>query len=275
MRSYLFMLLATGLGLSAPTSRAAGNNSPASGRSSATPVRAASGYYYQLKIYHVKTPAQAAEVEQFLQSAYLPALHRAGITSVGVFKPVEADTAEQRIYVFIPFRTIDQFLGLEEVLRKDGAYHTDGASYLGASFDAAPYNRIESILLHAFADMPKPAVPSLSAPKKERVYELRSYESPTEVYHANKVHMFNEGGEVTLFKRLGFNAVFYADVVSGSHMPNLMYMTTFNSKDDRESHWKTFSNDPVWKQLVALPEYQHNVSKADITFLFPVDYSDF
>jgi len=64
-------------------------------------------------------------------------------------------------------------------------------------------------------------------------------------------------------------------VVSGSHMPNLMYMTTFNSKDDRESHWKTFSNDPVWKQLVALPEYQHNVSKADITFLFPVDYSDF
>jgi hypothetical protein len=74
---------------------------------------------------------------------------------------------------------------------------------------------------------------------------------------------------------LKFNAVFYAEVLSGSHMPNLMYMTTFNSKEDRDKHWETFSNDPVWKTLVALPEYQHNVSKADIIFLHPAEYSDF
>jgi hypothetical protein len=35
------------------------------------------------------------------------------------------------------------------------------------------------------------------------------------------------GGEVPLFVRLGFNAVFYGEVIVGSHMPNLMYMTTF------------------------------------------------
>jgi hypothetical protein len=45
--------------------------------------------------------------------------------------------------------------------------------------------------------------------------------------------MFNEGGEIELFKRLNFNAVFYASVISGSRMPNLMYMTSYESKADR------------------------------------------
>jgi len=129
--------------------------------------------------------------------------------------------------------------------------------------------------MHAFEKMPEPALPNLSAPKAERVYELRSYESPSEQYHVNKVQMFNAGGEVSLFKRLNFNAVFYADVLVGSHMPNLMYMTTFNNKADRDAHWKTFGSDPEWKALSSKPEYQHNVSKAEITFLHPTEYSDF
>jgi hypothetical protein len=58
-------------------------------------------------------------------------------------------------------------------------------------------------------------------------------------------------------------------------MPNLMYMTTFNSKEEREKHWAAFSNDTYWKTLSAKAEYQHNVSKADIFFLFPTDYSDY
>ena len=45
-------------------------------------------------------------------------------------------------------------------------------------------------------------LPKLRAAKNERIYELRSYESATEKIFANKVHMFNEGGEIDLFKRL-------------------------------------------------------------------------
>lgn len=86
--------------------------------------------------------------------------------------------------------------------------------------------------------------------------------------------MFNEGGEIDLFKRLGFNAVFYSSVISGAKMPNLMYMTTFENKAARDAHWKTFVEDPFWKKLSAMPEYQHNVSHIDITFLHPTDYSD-
>jgi NIPSNAP len=103
---------------------------------------------------------------------------------------------------------------------------------------------------------------------------LRSYESPSEKLYLNKVQMFNEGGEIPLFDRLGFNAVFYADVINGSHMPNLMYMTSFENKSIHDDKWKAFGSDPEWKKLSALPEYQHNVSKADIILMRAADYSD-
>jgi hypothetical protein len=68
--------------------------------------------------------------------------------------------------------------------------------------------------------------------------------------------------------------MFYAEVLAGSRMPNLMYMTTYSSPESREAHWKTFSSDSEWKRISALPEYQHVVSKADIIFLVPANYSD-
>jgi hypothetical protein len=232
-------------------------------------------YYYQIKIYHLKTKAQEDRLDNYLKNAYLPALHRAHIASVGVFKPVEQDTAGKKIYVLIPFTSLSALENTDNGLLKDSKYLAAGKDYIDAQFNDAPYNRMESIVLKAFPKAPAPEKPKLKAAKADRVYELRSYESPTEKYYTNKVKMFNAGGETVLFKRLNFNAVFYADVISGSHMPNLMYMTTFENKADRDEHWQKFSNDSVWKALSLTPEYQHNVSKADITFLHPTDYSDF
>jgi hypothetical protein len=122
--------------------------------------------------------------------------------------------------------------------------------------------------------MPQLEVPKHSTPVNERIYELRSYEGHTEKIFKNKVKMFNDGDEVGLFKRLGFNAVFYAEVIAGSRMPNLMYMTTFPNKASRDDHWKAFSSDPQWKTLSGMSEYKNNVSKIDIYFLHPTDYSD-
>src|ERR1700744_5549629 len=231
--------------------------------------------YYQLKIYHYKTQGQEARLEQYLQQAYVPAIHRAGIKRVGIFKPVTQQDTHRKIYVFTPFSSLDELAGIEHQLQADTKYLADGKDYIDAGYKDAPYNRIESIILEAFPGMPSTEVPHLTAPKEERVYELRSYESATEKYNVNKVRMFNAGDEIGLFKRLNFNAVFYSEVISGSHMPNLMYMTTFNNKADRDKHWDAFGNDPQWKTLIAKDEYKNNVSHADIIFLHPTDYSDF
>ena len=51
--------------------------------------KAASYDYYAIKIYHLKDQSQAERVEKYLKDAYLPAMHRAGIKTVGVFKPID------------------------------------------------------------------------------------------------------------------------------------------------------------------------------------------
>jgi hypothetical protein len=233
--------------------------------------------FYQLKIYHIKTSQQEEKVDNFLKQTYLPALHRAGITKVGVFKPIvlaDAVSLEKLIYVFIPFRSYDDMIKLDRKLAKDQTYHSAGKEYLNAIYTDPPYERIEIILMNAFEGHPKFAVSKLTSPPKDRVYELRSYESHTENIAKNKIEMFNKGDEIGLFKRLNFNAVFYAEVVVGSRMPNLMYLTTFENKADRDAHWKLFGADTSWKKLSSMPEYKNNVSKIDSKFLYPTDYSD-
>jgi hypothetical protein len=231
--------------------------------------------YIELKVYHTADTAQMNSINLFLRSAYLPALHRQGIKTVGVFTPVGNDTAaDKRIYVLTPFSSLKKMEALPHKLEKDAQYQNAGSAYLNAAHNAASYKRYETILLQAFELMPKVEMPALTGTKSNRVYELRSYESPTDKIFKNKVQMFNQGGEIDIFKRLGFNAVFYGEVLFGSKMPNLMYMTSFENKAARDEHWKAFGEDPAWKNLSARPEYQNNVSKIEIVFLTPTEYSD-
>ena len=124
--------------------------------------------------------------------------------------------------------------------------------------------------MSAFAGWPK-----VIAPKTEkRIFQLRTYESSGHAAHMRKVQMFNQGGEVTLFDSLGFHAVFYASVLSGAHMPNLMYMTSFENMASHDAHWKAFGDAPTWKTLSSSPQYQHNVSHVDVLFMHPADYSE-
>ena len=132
-----------------------------------------------------------------------------------------------------------------------------------------------SSILEGFRFSPTLTPPALSNSIAEKVYELRSYESASEKKYWKKVEMFNEGGEIPLFARLGFNAVFYAEVISGPSMPNLMYMTSFENMTSREEHWKSFSNDPEWKKLSSMKEYEKTVSKNTITFLKATSYSEY
>ncbi|MFD2163769.1 NIPSNAP family protein [Paradesertivirga mongoliensis] len=228
---------------------------------------------YELKIYHLQNKEQESVVDEYLKDAFVPAMHRQGIKNIGVFKPIDT-TQDRRIYVLTPYKTVKQFADIANKLDSDKAYHTAGKQYLDAPHTKAPYKRIESILISAFTAMPNLQVPALKNAPQKRVYELRSYEGATEKIFKNKVHMFNEGGEVSLFNRLGFNAVFYGEVLAGSRMPNLMYMTSFEDKASRDEHWKAFGADAEWKKLSSNPFYKNNVSKIDITFLHPTDYSD-
>lgn len=232
--------------------------------------------FYQLTVYHYSTAAQEKVIDHYLQFALLPALHRAGINYTGVFKAIANDTAtDKQLYVLLSVKSLGMIAAIDLELKADIEFNKAGEEYMNAAYTQPPYKRKETILLQAFSLAPEMKLPQLTASKKDRVYELRSYESATEKIFRNKVQMFNEGDEIGLFKKLNFNAVFYAEVIAGSKMPNLMYLTSFESKEDRDAHWKAFSSDSSWKKLSAMPEYSNNVSHIDITFLRPTDYSDF
>ncbi|HYO20781.1 MAG TPA: NIPSNAP family protein, partial [Flavisolibacter sp.] len=218
---------------------------------------------------------QESIVDDYLKNAYLPALHRNNIKLVGVFKPIGNDTAaDRRIYVLVPYKSLEQFTELQTKLDKDKAYNEAGSAYINAPYNKPVYKRMETMLLRAFEGMATLAKPALDNTREDNVYEMRSYEGHTEKIYRNKVEMFNKGDEIGLFNRLQFNAVFYGEVIAGAKMPNLMYMTSFNSMQARDEHWKTFGADPQWKKLSADPNYQNNVSKNEITFLRATEFSD-
>lgn len=227
--------------------------------------------FYQLKIYHLKDNSQQEGLDAYLQKAYLPALHRAGIEKVGVFKP--ATGADSLVYVLIPFKSVEQFMGLSDRLDKDGQYAAAGKDYIDAEFNNPPYKRYESILMEGFTGMPSLMAPKLQGTPAERIYELRNYEAATEKLHEKKISQFNNG-ELDIFKRLGFNTIFCGQVKAGTKMPSMMYMTSFENQAARDAHWKAFTDDAGWKSLNAQPQYAHNFLRADIYLLHPTAYSE-
>lgn len=232
--------------------------------------------YYQLKTYSFASEAQEKLTDDYLENAFIPALKKLDIQNIGVFKPRPTDSVTpKKTYVLIPFASLVQFRLLDDALSANEAYKANGETYLEAAHDKAPYQRIESVLMKAFVDMPKMQASRLDGPRQDRIYELRSYESATEELYKKKVDMFNAGGEVTLFDKLGFNAVFYAEVLSGGHMPNLMYMTTHANQEAKDANWKAFVDSPEWNKLKVMPKYQNTVSHIDILFLYPTKYSDY
>lgn len=237
---------------------------------------AAKQEYYEIKIYRISGTAQEAKVDEYLKDAFLPALHKAGIPKVGVFKPIETDTAFGKfIYVFIPFKTIEQYAQLPELLAKDKVYAVAGKAFLDAPYNDPPYLRYETILCKAFAGMPQFRAPNYTTPISGRIYEYRSYESATDAKAAKKREMFNDGGEIALFEKVGSNAVFYAEVISGSLMPRLIYMTTYSDMKSHDEHWKAFEESEEWKKISGLEEYKNTVSKGNPYLMHPTSYSDF
>ena len=232
--------------------------------------------YYQISVYNFTTTEQRNIIDNYLKTAYLPALHNLKMSNVGIFEPVANDTvSNKKFYVIIPLKSFDKAATLNDRIIKDEQYLINSKNYREAVYNNPPFQRVENILLEKFALAPFFNLPKLNNRKAARIYELRSYESATDNLFENKVEMFNEGGEIDLFTKLNFNAVFYAKVIIGSHMPNLMYMTTFENMADREAHWNSFVASEEWKKMSQLPHYQNNISHMDITLLKATGYSDY
>ncbi len=118
--------------------------------------------FYQLTVYHYNSTEQEKVLDNYFQNALMPALHRQSYKDVGVFKAIANDTAKEKLlYVMIAAPAVEQFTGIAAKLEKDAAYQQAGKEYLDAVYTAAPYSRMEAILLKAFHLAPTLTKPNL------------------------------------------------------------------------------------------------------------------
>jgi len=229
--------------------------------------------FYQLRRYHMNSGPQKKLCEDFFRDALVPALNRLGISSVGVFN-IEIGPGSPSSYVLIPSSSPETLLNVESRLNRDADYVAAGTAFLNAPATQPPFVRMESSLMVAFEGMPRLKVPPGAAEHRSRMFELRTYESPTPQDHLRKVEMFNSG-EFDVFEKAGFWQVFYGDTLIGPRLPNLTYMLCFDDLADRSKKWDAFRTAPEWKKLSSSPRYAFEEIVSNITnvILTPAPYS--
>jgi NIPSNAP len=229
--------------------------------------------YYELRRYQLVDGPQKKICDAFFQNAFIPAVNRLGIAPVGVFN-LTVGPSTPAIYVLLPSASLDSLVNLEAHLAADAQYISTGAPFLSAPAVTPAYQRIESQLMIAFEKIPGVTLPAATATNAARVFELRTYESPSDLDHKRKVEMMQSGEEL-IFNKAGFTQVFYGDTLIGGHLPNLTYMLSFENLAARDQHWTAFATSPDWKAMQANPRYAFENIVSNITnlILTPAPYS--
>ena len=255
--------------------------SPASASAAASPSAESGREYYDLRAYRLKPGASSAALDAYLEQALFPALAQRGIRNVGAFTEFDvnknAATATPKpdspIWVLIPHPSLESFASVSADINTDPAVQKAGASYLEAKKAEPAFDRIDAWLLRAFAGMPALELPAFSKNRTPtRVFEMRDYESHSELKALSKMAMFNDG-EIALMKDLGMSPVFFGQALAGPNLPHLRYITCAADLPSHLANWKKFGPNPRWVKMKDLPQYADNTSKNTSRFLAPKPYS--
>jgi hypothetical protein len=249
-------------------------NSLLAAAASASPIGYAAGRatpnaksVYELREYEMHFGTSENDLHNHFQQALIPALNRAGVKSVGVFRET-SKSEPTKIYMLIPYSSWEEFPMVSDQLKNDPAFRQASESYDRLAADKFPYARYKTKLMIAFDGQPAIILPS----RGQRIFELRTYEGYNEDALRRKLKMFNQE-EFAIFDRTGLHRVFFGEVIAGDDMPCLTYMISFSGMDEHDKNWAAFGADPDWQRISKLPEYANSVSRITKIFLEPVAYS--
>jgi hypothetical protein len=228
---------------------------------------------YELRMATFDTPQSLDAFATFVDRVYAPALGRAGVASIGSFRLRAEDNSglaepwlAPRLWMLLAHETMDSVLTITERLGTDAEFLEKGRDVIFAPKEAPAFRRIESSLLIAFDGMRRLEVPTRA---ESRLLQLRIYESHSIERHLRKVAMFDEGGEIGIFRRTGLKPVFFGRTVVGPRMPNLTYMLAFDDRPALDAAWNMFRADPEWVKLRSDETYKDTVSEITNLILRP------
>lgn len=229
--------------------------------------------YYELRKYKMESGPQPKLTDTYIAEALIPALNKMGISPVGAFS-LEIGPETPILYLLLPSQSVETLVSSDLRLAQDEAFLKAAAPFWSAPAKEPAFQRVQSSLMIAFEGHPKLTVPPVTASKGKRVFQLRTYESPSNAAHVRKVEMFHSG-EFGAFERAGFWQVFYGDSLIGERLPNLTYMLSFPDIAGMNEKWAAFGADPDWKKLIQNPRYNYESIVTNITnlILHPTSYS--
>lgn len=230
--------------------------------------------FYVWRQYILRNGTGPGRLTAFLRDAALPALNRLGHKPIGIFEVV-AGEATPTVFVLTPHTSLDSVGTMEARLAADQEFVKAAAPYIEATAADPVYLRQEASVLAAVPKMPRIEVPAATAAKGPRLFELRIYESHNERAHRMKVQMFDQMGELDIFKRVGLTPVFFGRTIAGPRMPNLTYMLVHENFETRQKSWAAFGADAEWKKLRSTPGFgdAEIVSNITTVLLRPAGYS--
>jgi hypothetical protein len=229
--------------------------------------------YLELKTWrmHNSSENQAARLAEYLEAGLTPALKQSGGALIGAFANVIGPDGPYYVSL-AQFPSLAAFQESVEHLASDAAHQQELKKLSSAS--QFPFVRVESSLLRSFDVLPAAAIADQDEKRPPRIFELRTYESPSFFTLARKVGMFNNG-EAQIFERLQMRPVFFGETIAGPRQPNLTYMLSFDNLAARDSLWHAFGSDPAWKALSAKPELKDGeiVENISNVILQPLKFS--
>ena len=228
--------------------------------------------YLELRAYRLKPGAPHGLLDSYLEQALIPALNRRGVRAVGVFTEPDAPDGPT-VWVLIPHPSLESIGTINASINTDAAVIAAGMDYLRSPTKANPaFDRVDTWIHLSFAGLPRLEVPALASNNQARVFELRIYESFSELTALKKIDMFN-AGEIDVMKEVHLSPVFYGQALAGRDLPHLSYMLCSADREAHKKNWQAFLDHPTWKRLVADPQYADTVSKITSRFLVPAAFS--
>jgi hypothetical protein len=221
--------------------------------------------FYLLRRYNLQSGPQTALIQNYISSALIPALTRMSLGPVGAFQ-LDVGPETPAYYLLIPSAAVEPLAMLDQQLAQDAEFMKAADAFWNAPATAPAFLRADSSLLSAFHGWPRITPPASAANNGKRIFQLRTYESPSDRDHVRKIEMFHSG-EFEIFKAAGFHMVFFGDMLVGPRMPNLTYMLSFTDLSDLDAKWNVFRNDPAWKKMQGDPRFNYEAIVSNITNL--------
>ena len=199
---------------------------------------------FVLEQYFLKNGTQPGRINDYVSKAALPALSKVHAGPKMVLESLLAPHMPQ-VAMILGFQSIEELMSVRSKLLTDK--DLSKALEEWENHPEQPYEHFSTALLEATDYCPEVA-PEPTPREKPRIFELRTYHSPT-WRQLKALHERFAGPEIKIFHRVGVRPILYTSTMVGPNMPNLTYVIPFDDLAAREKAWNAFGADPEWVKV--------------------------